>query len=257
MTTTAPANTAAFDLLKNQVMANAERTMNGRMTIASVPSPVGSQEPTFVDAYRIVDNEVQPVLSLSGLGGLAVSLMQDLMAATPKDFIVVTTTVKRKPDDRNGHRIVIGMDTDGRPLVGSKGVYKTTSTSKDYETFKFDDNVKAVDFMGLPVELRNWVYTMIRPEQEPSYDRLRFKLLYITHQHIGIFAYGHGPLKSMQPLLVDRGWLGTEAGSSANISSDNDSELVDLMIALLSVLTPDQTYQDIAAKRRKSHHSSK
>src|SRR5699024_12828423 len=29
-----------------QVMANAERTMNGRMTIASVPSPVGSQEPT-------------------------------------------------------------------------------------------------------------------------------------------------------------------------------------------------------------------
>lgn len=250
MTTTAPANSAAFDLLKNQVMVNADRTMAGRLAIASVPSPVGSQEPTYVDAYQIQGDEVVPVLTLTGSGGLAMSLMHDIMSVTPKDFVVVTTTIKRRPEDTDGRRVVIGMGIEARPLAGVRDFKKVLADDGRSETIDFDKDVAVADFNTLDADFRNWILTMIQPKEEPHLDRLRHKLLSINSQHIGIFAYGHGPLKSSQKILGKRGWLGTDAGSSANINAQNPPAAIDLMIALLSVLTPTQTYQDIAATRR-------
>lgn len=256
MTTTAPADLTAFELLTSKVMVNATRTMAGRLSIASVPSPVGSQEPTYVDTYRINGDRIEPVITLSGLGGLAMTLIHDLVAATPKDFTVVTTTVKKHPEDAVGRRIIIGMGADARPVVGGLDVQTTIAENGLTQTLSYGSEVEAMDFKELPAGLRDWMFTMVKPAADPTIHSITRKLSHINNDHVGIFVYGQGPLGILQQQLVARGFLGTDAGSSANIDTSNPPALIDLMIALLSVLTPDQTYQDIAAQRSMSQQAS-
>lgn len=236
------------------IMTNAGRNMMGRSLIASVPSKAGSQEVTYVDSYRIDGELIQPVLTLSGLGSAASTHMKNMMSVTPKDAVVVTTTIKPSPDADRGYRVTIGMGTDARSVVGRRGF--RTVVDGDQQTLELDKEIQAMDFLDLPMELRNWVHSMVVNDQEQSIEAIQKHLNELQDGDIGVMAYGQGPLGVLQDGLTSRGFLGTTAGSSANISHFNDDQLIDLLLALLSVLTPDEQYQKIAEARRNASQTS-
>lgn len=253
--TTQPADLgAAAKPVVLPIMSNAGRNLIGRSLIASVPSKAGSQEVTYVDSYRIDGALIEPVLTLSGLGAAASTRIKDMMSVTPKDAVVVTTTIKESPGADRGFRVAIGMGTDARPVVGRLGF--RTVIDGDEQTLELDEEIQAMDFLDLPSQLRNWVYSMVKSDEERSIEAIHRHLTELQDADVGVLAYGQGPLGVLQDGLTSRGYLGTTAGSSANINHFNDDKLIDLLLALLNVLTPDDQYQQIIEARRSASQPS-
>lgn len=244
-TTTAKDLTEQDMMSLNQIMNNSQRVSRGRYSMATARPKLDHELPTFIDTYRVRDGQIEPILSLVGD---RFEQMVEAAAAVGADFAVINTSLHAQSEDSSSafgtstrsYRAIIGMHRADRTAVGGAFGFEISEQGGQVVERHQGDAHRILPEEKIPAGLVTALNTIVG--SEGSLEQGLNALLSVTDDAVGYMAYGQGPLRAVQAPLVERGWLGTEAGSSLNIPDSLPQEEIENYIAAISVLTPDEQY---------------